>query len=62
MPRELSKDDISRSAAGMIRAYGDDAKRESAARARKFAPRGAPDAARNWSAIVLAIGEMRAKA
>ena len=59
MPRELSKNDISRSAAGMIR---DDAKRESAARARKFAARGAPDAARNWRAIVLAIGEMRANA
>jgi hypothetical protein len=62
MPREISKDDISRSAAGMIRAYGDDAKRESTDRARKFEKRGAPDAARNWSAISQAIGELRAKA
>ena len=59
MPHELSKDDIARSAAGMIRAYGNDAKRESAARAKKFTARGAPDAARNWSAIALAVGELR---
>jgi hypothetical protein len=62
MPHELSNDDIARSAAGMIRAYGDDAKRESSARARKFEKRGASDAARNWSAIVLAIGELRRNA
>jgi hypothetical protein len=62
MPHELSKDDIARSASGMIRAYGAAAEHEAAARARKFERQGVAEAARHWSAIVQAIGELRGKA
>jgi hypothetical protein len=55
----MTKDDLSRSAAGMIRSYGADAERVSIGKAEKFAARGIAEAARNWTAISQAIREMR---